>query len=119
LAALGGLAHFWKSESPDRKMNGGIEHCLICGRELVPGKSVNEHHLVPKTYKGRETITIHIICHTKIHSVFSEKELNDYYHTPERLREHPEMAKFIKWVRKKEPEFRDRNEPVGGRKRRR
>ncbi|MEM0996525.1 MAG: HNH endonuclease [Bacteroidota bacterium] len=83
--------------------------CPICGRDLIAGKSVNEHHLIPKTFKGRETVTLHIICHTKIHSVFTERELLTHYHTPERIRKHPEMAKFIKWVSKKEPDFRDRN----------
>jgi hypothetical protein len=92
--------------------------CAICGRILVLGKSVNEHHLVPKTFKGTEKILIHVICHTKIHSVFSERELLNYYHTPERIKSHPEMDKFILWVRKKDPEFRDRNAPTQNRKRR-
>ena len=83
--------------------------CQICGRDLVMGSSVNEHHLIPKTFKGKETITIHKVCHSKIHSVFTERELYNHFHTPERLREHPEMEKFIKWIRKKEPEFRTRN----------
>jgi hypothetical protein len=89
-----------------------ISICAICGRRLIPGKSVNEHHLIPKTYKGTETILIHIVCHTKIHSVLSEKELWQHYHTPERLQEHPEIAKFISWVKNKDPEFRDRNKPT-------
>lgn len=83
---------------------------------MIAGKSVNEHHLIPKTYKGTTTITIHVICHTKIHSIFSEKELNNFYNTPERIRSHPEMEKFIAWVAKKDPEFRDRNKPTNLRK---
>jgi hypothetical protein len=92
-----------------------LNTCQICGRPLVPGKSVNEHHLIPKTYKGNETITIHVVCHTKIHSVFSEKELATHYNTVERLRDHPEMEKFIAWVRKKDPEFKTRNVPTNAR----
>lgn len=95
--------------------NKTIGTCEICNRPLVAGKSVNEHHLIPKTYKGTETITIHVVCHTKIHSVFSEKELFTHYNTVERLRAHPEMAKFIAWVQKKDPEFRDRNKPTKAR----
>ena len=83
--------------------------CGICGREMIDGPTVNVHHLIPRTFKGRETITLHIVCHTKIHSVFTERELLSKYHTVERLREHPEMEKFIHWVAKKSPEFRDRN----------
>lgn len=96
-----------------------IGNCEICGRPMVAGSTVNEHHLVPKTYKGKDTITIHIVCHTKIHSLFTEKELAAHYHTVERLRDHPEMAKFIKWIRKKDPEFRTRNETSKSKRRRR
>jgi hypothetical protein len=77
---------------------------------MVPGRSVNEHHLKPKTYKGTETVTLHVVCHTKIHSVFTEQELYQHYHTIDRLRGHPEIAKFIRWIAKKDPEFRTRNE---------
>lgn len=83
--------------------------CPICDRDLIAGKSVNEHHLIPRTFKGKETITLHKICHSKIHSVFTERELLHQFNTPERLRAHPEMEKFIKWVQKKEPEFKARN----------
>lgn len=83
--------------------------CPICGRAMLAGRSVNEHHLVPRTFKGKEKYPIHRICHSKIHSVFTERELFNYYHTFERLREHPEIQKFIRWVRKKEPEYYARN----------
>lgn len=78
---------------------------------MIAGKSVNEHHLIPKTYKGTETVTIHVICHNKIHTVFTEQELYRHYHTAERIQSHPEMEKFIKWLQNKEPEFRSRNMP--------
>lgn len=86
-----------------------VGECPLCGRPLFEGPSINEHHLLPKTYKGKETVLIHKICHSKIHSVFTERELYDHYHTPERLLSHPEIEKFVKWVRKKDPEFMDRN----------
>lgn len=90
--------------------------CAICGRPLIQGKSVNLHHLIPKTFKGTEVIPLHTICHSKIHSVFTEKELRDYYHTPERLHEHEEMAKFIKWVRKKSPTYIGKNKRYKGKR---
>ena len=62
---------------------------------------VDEHHLVPKTFKGKETVTLHRICHRKIHSVFQERELLKYYNTIERIREHTEIQKFAAWVAKK------------------
>jgi hypothetical protein len=93
-----------------------METCPLCGRELIDGPSVNEHHLVPRTYRGRVTVRMHRICHNKIHSVFSEKELADYYHTPERLLENEEISKFVKWVRKKDPGFYDRHRAMSKRR---
>ncbi len=74
--------------------------CPLCGREMVVGASLNEHHLVPRSYGGTERHVMHRSCHQKIHSVFSEAELAYIYNTFEKLREHPEMVKFIKWVSK-------------------
>lgn len=87
------------------------EPCPLCGRELLADKSVNEHHPVPKSRGGKGTVRIHVVCHSKIHSVFTEKELGDRYHDFAELRAHPEMAKFIGWVRKKPPGFRTRHRP--------
>jgi hypothetical protein len=36
-------------------------------------------------------------------------ELKRFYHTIERLQEHPAIHLFIKWVQKKEPEFYDKS----------
>lgn len=83
------------------------DKCLLCGRLLA--EPCNKHHLIPVSKGGRHTTTIvmHKICHDKIHAVFTEMELKRYYHTIERLQQHEEIAKFIKWVRNKEPEFYD------------
>jgi hypothetical protein len=83
---------------------------------LIDGPSVNDHHLVPRAYRGRATVRMHRICHNKIHSVFSEKELADYYHTPERLLENEEIRKFVNWVRKKDPGFYDRHRAMSKRR---
>ena len=83
--------------------------CPLCGRPLAP--PFNRHHLVPISKGGRGTTTVllHKICHDKIHAVFTEMELKRNYHTVERLQEHAEIAAFIKWVRKKEPEYYDKS----------
>lgn len=85
---------------------------------MIEGPSVNRHHLVPKTFGGTEIVTIHRICHNKIHSVFSERELKAHYHTFERLLEHEQIRKFVTWVRRKPPEFYDRHDPPAERRRR-
>ncbi|WP_207479335.1 HNH endonuclease [Arenibaculum pallidiluteum] len=89
--------------------------CPLCDRPLVRGASVNEHHLVPRRYKGTETVLLHRICHGKIHAVLSERELRDWYHTIERLRGHPEIEAFRRWIHGKPPEFMARHR--GGRRR--
>lgn len=84
-----------------------IEICPLCGRPLA--QPFNRHHLLPLSKGGRGTTTVllHKICHDKIHSVFTEMELKRTYNTIERLKENEEIASFIKWVQKKEPEYYD------------
>lgn len=91
--------------------------CPLCGRILAEPN--NKHHLIPISKGGAHTPTVvmHTICHNKIHSLFTEKELRDYYHTIERLKEHGEIDKFIKWVKKQPPTFYDgsvKNKEKGG-----
>ncbi len=84
--------------------------CPICSRTLGD-KNISRHHLIPKSRGGKdsELIEIHNICHQKIHSVFTLKELRDQFNTVGKLVEHEEIAKFIKWVSNKAPEFYQRN----------
>lgn len=93
-----------------------MDTCPLCGRELIDGPSVNEHHLIPRSHRGRQTVRMHRICHGKIHAVFSERELAQYYHTIERLLENEDIRKFVQWVRKKDPSYYDSHH--GGSRRR-
>lgn len=90
--------------------------CPICDRDMIPGKSLDDHHLIPRTFKGKEAITLHKICHRKLHSVLTEREMLKYYHTVERLLGHEEIQKFIKWVKKKDPEYYSGSKETKGRK---
>jgi 5-methylcytosine-specific restriction endonuclease McrA len=92
--------------------------CQLCGRPLGTIR-IEDHHLVPKTFKGRDTISIHRICHQKIHATFSERELLTYYHTVERLLEHEQIIKFVNWVKKRPIDFYDKNDDTAARRRRR
>lgn len=78
----------------------------MCGRELGD-ENIDEHHLIPKTFKGKEKSLIHRVCHVKIHATFTERELANWYHTWERLQSHEEIEKFVKWVKNKPPHFYD------------
>jgi len=83
--------------------------CPLCGRDMIEGLHVNKHHLMPKSLGGRDAFWIHVVCHNKIHSLFTLRELQHHYHTFERLREHEEIQKFVRWVRKKGPGFKTRH----------
>ncbi len=92
--------------------------CGLCGRDMFAGASVNKHHLVPKTFGGREAVWIHKVCHTKIHSVFTERQLLQHFHTFERLLTNEEIVKYVKWVRKRDPEFMTRHRTTRAKRRR-
>lgn len=92
--------------------------CCICVRPLGE-VNLQEHHLVPKTFGGKETVTIHKVCHQKIHATFSERELQHYYHTPERILEHSEIQKFVRWISRKALDFYDKNDDTKDRRKKR
>lgn len=91
--------------------------CPLCGRELGT-KKISKHHLIPKSKGGKytDTVMLHNICHQKIHSLFSEKELKRNYNTIEKLLTNEDMQKFVKWVAKKPPEFYDGNRSANRKK---
>ncbi|MEM7439310.1 MAG: HNH endonuclease [Pseudomonadota bacterium] len=92
--------------------------CALCGRPVPPGVPQSAHHLVPKLKGGKAgpTVLLHHICHKEIHAALTEAELARDYSTPEALRAHPRLAKFIAWVRKRPPGFISRTK--GGRRKR-
>jgi 5-methylcytosine-specific restriction endonuclease McrA len=93
-----------------------LGNCPLCGRPLVAGKSVDEHHLLPKSQGGREKFLMHRICHRKIHATFTEKDLAKHFNTWAALRAHEGIAAFIAWVQKKSPEFYDNSRKSSSRR---
>jgi hypothetical protein len=93
--------------------------CPLCGRPLGTGGNVDRHHLVPKSEGGRVTVRMHRICHSKIHSLFDERELARDFADIDRLRAHPEIRRFVEWVRRRPPDFHARTEPTRTQRRRR
>lgn len=91
--------------------------CPLCKRPLGTVK-ISKHHLTPKSRGGKHTQTVymHNICHQKIHSVYSEKELKLKFNTVEKLLQSEELKKFVKWVSRKPPEFYERNRLTSKRK---
>ncbi|MEX0282596.1 MAG: HNH endonuclease [Arenibacterium sp.] len=84
--------------------------CPLCERPIPPGVPQSLHHLIPKLKggKGGPVVLLHHICHREIHASLTEAELARDYSTIESLRAHPRLAKFIRWVAKRPPEFQSR-----------
>ncbi|MBS0661057.1 MAG: hypothetical protein JSR82_22790 [Verrucomicrobia bacterium] len=88
--------------------------CALCERET----EVTRHHLIPQCRHGkrsarlrydREQLKRQLIaplcrpCHKQVHAVLTEKELERDFPTIEALRAHPDLARFVAWVRQRPP----------------
>ena len=81
--------------------------CPLCDR-AIPKSQRDQHHLIPKSHKGRETVMLHRICHRQIHALFTETELARQYNTVEKLKVQGDLVDFINWVRLKPDDFFER-----------
>lgn len=86
-----------------------VECCPLCGRPLPAGPAADWHHLVPRSHGGQAQVRLHTICHQAIHATLSEAELARDFQTLEALAAHPDLARFIAWVKKRPPEYQDRS----------
>ena len=91
--------------------------CPLCLRP-IPSPQRSIHHLVPRSLKGRETVVLHRICHRKIHSLFTERELAKHYPSIAALRTHQDVQVFVHWVAGKDPGFYARTATRGKKLRR-
>lgn len=94
--------------------------CPICNREMNDETS-NVHHLIPQLKGGRKgpTVRLHVVCHSKIHSIWSEGELRDNYDTVDKIMSDDRMVTFSKWVSKKDNDFIGSNKLSNNHKRKR
>ena len=72
---------------------------------MIAGASVDRHHWRPKSQGGREQDYLHRICHQKIHSLWTERELRDKWNDPEKIRLSPSMRSFLTWIIKQPIEY--------------
>ncbi len=79
--------------------------CPICQRPLIEGPSVDRHHWVPLSHGGREAALLHRICHRMLHRLFTEAELARSYSTAEAVLAHPDMQRFVAWVRRQPADY--------------
>ena len=78
--------------------------CPLCDR-AIPESQKDAHHLIPKSKGGKKTEFLHRICHKQVHALFTETELATKLNNAEMLRTHPEMQKFIEWVKNRPNNF--------------
>jgi len=90
--------------------------CAICGR---PDTVLTRHHLLPQSRhnkprfarnhskeEGRTRIAMLCkACHSFVHSLLTEKELEQTYDSIDALREHPDIARFASWLATRPPGF--------------
>lgn len=95
------------------RRDSGEKICALCGRH-VP--KTTKHHLVPRMQsrrnkrKGRETeedkpapdetVDFCKPCHSQVHALLTEKELDADFYTIALLQGHPEITTFLTWIRK-------------------
>lgn len=88
--------------------------CDLCHR-AVP--AVTKHHLIPKERHNKQAKRAYgedckmrigwfcVSCHRQVHCLFTNKELEKKYNTIESLLRHPEVAKYVEWIKGKPPTF--------------
>lgn len=80
--------------------------CELCEREM---DRLTAHHLVPRQSTKRKkedpgpTIDICSACHRQIHVLFDNKVLAKELNTVDKLKNEPQMQKFLAWVKKQDP----------------
>ncbi len=103
------------------EVNNKWGECVMCQRETT----LTFHHLIPKTlhkrnwYQNRYTeeelnsgIDICYSCHEAIHDFLSEKDLGRHFNTLDLLLKHPKIMKFIRWVSKRDGQFKSHRASV-------
>ena len=85
--------------------------CELCGREV---ERLTVHHLIPRQHTKRKkaetgpTTNICSACHKQIHTLYDNKHLAQQLNTLEKLKNQPDMQKFLSWVQKQDPHKRVR-----------
>lgn len=91
--------------------------CAICGRE----ETLTRHHLIPRTRhhnkrnkrefdraEVKEVVGLCRPCHSQVHQLLTEKQLEREFNTVARLRAHPALAQFAEWIRARPRGFKAR-----------
>ncbi len=79
--------------------------CQLCGRDV---EKCTKHHLIPKSQNSEKSELAYLcsVCHQMLNHLFSNKQLSSKLNSIEELKSHPKIRKFLKWVRKQDPNKR-------------
>lgn len=77
--------------------------CWLCERQL--GRNVEWHHIIPKSRGGRIVQPLHPICHRTLHVIFTNVELAALKGERDALTQSSAMARFLRWIARKPPDF--------------
>jgi hypothetical protein len=86
--------------------------CNLCDRPFRR-PALTKHHCLPRA-KGGTKEDVELLCpqcHGMVHATFTNATLAALYPTVAKLREAPELEKFLRWVQKQPPSRRKRNRP--------
>ena len=90
-------------EAREARMAADVATCALCGRAL--GTRTEWHHRIPRSRGGTETVPVHPICHRAIHACVTNRELASTYADMDALRERDDVARFLRWIADKPPDF--------------
>ncbi len=87
--------------STNRSAAEGKAACELCLRESL---RFTVHHLVPRAQGGRfgPKATLCSTCHGQLHALFSTATLARELNSIEGIRANPQMANYLRWVRKQQ-----------------
>lgn len=97
--------------------------CEMCLRE---GCLLTKHHLIPQARHANKrnkrdfdrmevkqrVAWICRPCHNHVHALFTEKTLERQYNTLASLLAHPEVKKFVDWIKTKPSAFKPVSRPA-------
>ena len=86
--------------------------CSLCGRPFERTQ-LTKHHCLPRE-KGGSQEDVELLCpqcHGMVHATYTNATLAALYPTIAQLRQAPELAAFVRWVRKQPSSRRKSNQP--------
>ena len=81
------------------KQEGEERRCALCAREV--GR-LTRHHVRPRQYGGKLVEELCQACHHQVHALFTNRTLADELDTIEKLRDDPQIQRYLAWARKQQ-----------------